>query len=119
MEINLKPSDTEQENIERFDQFILAVTPKWFNWIGWLLILGALFVLKEKADSFVVNIISGISVGLITAYFMCYFYKFTFKNIPFIKSKAKVRLASLLVSGALSLMFLLLFQAVVDVLGKI
>jgi len=73
MKIDLKAKKSEAEWQHMIDKFALAVTPKWFEWLGWVLILGALTFLGKKADSIAINVILGISGGLFVLYFFNFF----------------------------------------------
>lgn len=56
MQINLKEEKTEQEWQKTFDEFWLKFTPKWFEWLGWLLIIGALNYITELSDSVILQL---------------------------------------------------------------
>jgi len=118
MKIDLKVKKSEAEWQRTIDRFALAATPKWFEWLGWVLILGALTFLAKKADSLAIHIILGISGGLFVLYFFNFFYQFEFKNIPFIKSPSVARIVSIALAGAIGIGLWLLFKAVIGVLGE-
>ena len=118
MKIDLKEKKSEAEWQRTVDRFALAATPKWFEWLGWVLILGALTFLEKKVDSVALHILLGISGGLFVLYFFNFFYQFEFENIPFIKSPAVARIVSIVLAGAIGTGLWFLFRAVIDVLGE-
>jgi CHASE3 domain sensor protein len=42
MKINLKAKKTETEWQKTLDNFWMKAAPQWFEWLGWILILGAI-----------------------------------------------------------------------------
>jgi hypothetical protein len=47
MKIDFNTKKTEADWQRVFDDFCIKATPKWFEWLGWVLILGALTFLTE------------------------------------------------------------------------
>lgn len=104
MKIDFDAKDTEAGWQARLDKFWLAATPQWFDWVGWLLIMGALTFVSQETLNIAVKIIVAISYGLLLMYFGSYFYQFEFINLPFVKRYPKVaRVTSLAISGLLFL----------------
>ena len=104
MKIDFDKKDTEAGWQARLDKFWLAATPRWFDWVGWLLILGALTFVAQKTSNMAVKIVTAISYALLFMYFQSYFYQFEFVNLPFVKRHPYfARAASLAISGLLGL----------------
>lgn len=94
---------------KQLDQFYIKATQKWFEWLGWLLIIGAVTYVEDKEPSIYIKIIQIISYILLFFYFQSYFYQFTFINIPLTKGRPNLaRALSLLMSGVFGLAFYLL-----------
>lgn len=58
-----------------FERFILAFTPKWFTFVGWLLILGGLSYVSINTDSVLIDALFNISFLFIIFYLAVSFFK--------------------------------------------
>ncbi len=116
MKIDFDEKDTEAGWQKRLDKFWLAAAPKWFEWIGWLFLLGALKFVEKKTSNFTVTVISNVSYVLLFMYFQSHFYQFEFVNIPFVKKHPKLaRFTSLGISGLLGIgIFLLISYSIAE-----
>lgn len=86
---------------------------RWFQWVEWLLMLGALTFVAEKSDSLAVKVVTIISYVMLGLYFQSYFYQFEFVNIPYLKRNPRLsRAISIGISAVLGLVvfFLLRFS---------
>jgi len=118
MKIDLKVKKTESEWQRAIEKFALAAVPKWFEWLGWVLILGVLTFVARETNSVAVKIILGISGGLFFLYFSNVFYRFEWENIPFVRSRAVARIVSIALAGGIGVGLWFLFERVIDVLGE-
>ena len=99
--------------------FLLNFTPIWFNWMGWVIILGTLSYLSEKTGSIPVSVLFWISYILLFLYLTKYFYQFDWENFPFIKSPKISFVISVLLSAFLGWFSWYLFSSVVEVLNSV
>ena len=118
IQVDLKSKKTEYEWQSTLDKFWLSLTPKWFTWIGWVIVLGVLKYVNERTENMAISILHVASHILFIMYFIAFFYQLNFINIPFIKSEKISRLISILLSGSLGLGVLLLLQSIIKELGK-
>lgn len=119
MKINLKAEKTEYEWQKIIDKFWLIFTPNWFNWLSWVLIIGAITYLAEKSNNILLNVAEIISYLSLFHYLQAFFYSLEFHGIPFIKNEKVRRAISLLISAFLaSGIFLFLSKLVFELKGK-
>ena len=85
--INFQSKKTEFEWQQAFDNFWLDFTPKWFNWLGWVLIIGAIIYLCEKSNSIYLNITKFISFFALFFYFQGFFIHLNFMEFLGLKMK--------------------------------
>ncbi len=117
IDVDLFKKRTEYESQQAWDKFWLAFGPKWFTWLGWVLILGAFQFVAVKVDNFSLRAVNGLSFMVLLCYFQCFFYQFKFINLPLTKDRPKVaRLVSLLISAVLALGVMILLNRSVEVL---
>ncbi len=116
--IDFQTKKTEFEWQQEFDSFWLNFTPKWFNWVGWILIIGAITYLSEKSDSIFLYITKFISFFALFFYFQSFFYSFEFYGIPWVKNERVRRGISILISGALTYAIILFFIKLVAELKR-
>ena len=116
--IDFQTKKTEFEWQQAFDRFWLEFTPKWFNWLGWVLIIGAITYLSEKTNNAYLNITKTLSTFALFFYFQGFFYSFEFHGIPFVKSNKIRRTISIVISGFLTYaVYVFLTKLVVEVKG--
>lgn len=119
MQLDFKDKKTEGDWHETFKRFWLAVTPKWFEWLGWVLILGVIKYATEKYNSLPLNIINSLSFSFFFMYFL-YFIDIEFDGLPFIKSRKLRIMISSLLSGVISFgVWLLLYTVIKEIAGKV
>lgn len=115
-EINLSAQKTEHEWLESIDEFWLKNTPKWFEFLNWIVLLSIFYFLAKQTGDWKILIIFGISFVSLWQFLGSYFYNIHIKGIPFIKNERAERLFSLLIGAIISTGIILLLN---DVLPKI
>jgi hypothetical protein len=117
--MNFKERKTEREWQESVDNFWRKATPQWFEWLGWVFILGAITFLGEQTKNAVVRAISAISFVALFFYLQGFFYSIEFRGFPLIKSERVRRAVSLLLSAILAwAVWLLLFSLATQIKGQ-
>jgi len=112
--INLKVEKTEAGWQETLDSFWRKVTPEWFQWLGWVIMIGGLNFLAKETRNISLQIISGVSYVALFFYLQSIFFSLEFHGFPFIKSEQIRRVVSLIVSGILSVTLFLLLTSLVS-----
>jgi hypothetical protein len=114
MSIDLQAKKTEEEWQQFNNRVIPSATKLWFDWVEWVLIMGALWYLMGKTKSWAVGIAVVISFVMFTAYFNSYILnQISFYNFPFVKSEKVTRWLSLSLAVAISFGISLLLRAVI------
>jgi threonine/homoserine/homoserine lactone efflux protein len=98
-EIDLSQQKSEAQWQATLDAFFLAVTPKVFEWLRWVITLAVLSVVQRKSNSFALSVLLGITYVLSILYFNAFFFQFRFVGLPLLKDR---RLLSRFVSIFLS-----------------
>jgi hypothetical protein len=120
MKIDFKTKKTEAEWQKTLDDFWMKATPKWFEWSGWIIILGAFTFLSKTQENMIIKVITGISYIALFFYFQSFFFSFEFHGIPFVKFEKVRRIISLTLSALLSYgTWLFLCEVVSQISGKI
>ena len=92
----------EAESQYAFDSWLIKAIPRWFEWIGWFLIIGALTYVDKKTNHWAFRLVKSVSYVGLLFYFQSYFYQFEFV-VPFVKKYPKIaRLVSLAISAFLA-----------------
>jgi len=99
-EIDLSAKKNEAGWQSTLDEFMLAATPKLFEWFRWVLTVAVLTYVQRKTHSFALLVLLWCASALLVGYYFSYFYQFTFKH-RFIRSPRAARALSLVISGAL------------------
>jgi hypothetical protein len=81
VEIDFRRRETEAGWQRILDRLGLRAAPVWFEWLEWILVLGALHYIGEKSGSPLVRLIPGISVGLLWFYLNGFFFRMKFKGV--------------------------------------
>lgn len=102
IELDLQHRKTEAGWQEVIDGFALEATSKWFDWLGWVLVLAAFQYVADQSGSLFARAIPVLSVGLLWLYFNAFFFRLHFKGWPFVRSTRVERILSMIVSGLLS-----------------
>ena len=61
IEIDLRRRETEAGWNRVIDTFALEATPKWFEWLGWVLVIAAFQYLADQSGSQAIHLIVGLS----------------------------------------------------------
>ncbi len=100
IEIDLRRRETEAGWQGVIDRFALSATPRWFEWLGWVLILAAFDFVAAKSGSRGARLIPAASVGFLWLCFNAFFFRIHFKGWPWVSSARFERAISLILSGA-------------------
>lgn len=98
--IDFSAKKTEAEWQATLDAFVLAATPKLFEWLRWVLTLAVLRFVAQKTGSTALSVSLAITNGLLVLYFYSYFFQFSFTHAG-IRSVRVARVVSVALSGAL------------------
>lgn len=115
-EIDLAARKTEAERIVALDRFWLGAAPKLFEWLRWVIILGAITYVANQSNSLAFKILLGISYGVMLLYFQSFFYQVKFKNFPLVKNQNVERFISIGLSALLGFGTYSLVRHAVDVI---
>ncbi len=120
IKINLNEKKTEAGWQETIDSFWMNVTPKWFELLEWVIIIGAFTFLAKQTQNMILNIVSGISYISVFFYLQSVFFSLEIFGFPKISSGRYRRIVSLTISAILSLgLWLILNKLVSEIQGKI
>ncbi len=120
IKINLNEKKTGAGWQEAIDSFWMNVTPKWFELLEWVIIIGAFTFLANLTKNMILNIISGISYISVFFYLQSVFFSLEIFGFPKISSERSRRIVSLTVSAILSLgLWLILNKLVSEIQGKL
>ena len=112
--VNFEARETMPERTNPVDRFFLYATPIWFDWLTWILIIGAIQVVADKTNDIYVHAILGISYFFFFSYMFAYFYKNKINGIPFIESNKIRRIVSIILSAWISLCVFYLLSHLVN-----
>ena len=101
-ELNFRHRETEAGWQGLIDEFALEATSKWFEWLGWVLVLAAFQYVADQSGSRFARAIPGLSVGLLWLYFNAFFFRLRFKGWPLVRSARAERILWVVVSGLVS-----------------
>ena len=68
VQIDLAAKETEYEWTRTLDDFWKKVGPQWFQWLEWMIILGALDFAASDTESTVLRLATGLSYGILWLY---------------------------------------------------
>lgn len=100
IEVDLRERRTNPAWARTYERFFLAATPKFFEWIGWVFVLGALQYSREASGSSILAIVEGIATVLLYMYFFSFFVRIKVVGWPFVARDGWV---TFIVSGIISL----------------
>lgn len=103
IERDLRHRETEAGWQQVIDGFALEATPRWFEWLGWVLVLAAFQYLADQGGSRLVRMVPALSVGLLWLYFNAFFFRLQIKGWPLVQSARTERALSIVLSGSLSM----------------
>lgn len=101
-EIRILPPMVEGEWQTKHDAFFLAATPKFYEWLSWVITLAAMSYVQHKSPSSPMYVLIGITYVLTFYYYIAFFRQFKFRGFPLLKSPRDVRLVSYILSFLLS-----------------
>jgi uncharacterized membrane-anchored protein len=120
MKIDFNARKTEVGWQQTVDDFWKEATPTWFEWLEWILVLGAITFLAKETQGTILEIISAVSYIALFFYLQSFFFSFEFHGFPLIRSERVRRFVSLTASAILSIaLWLLLTSMVSDIQGKV
>lgn len=106
MKIDTQLKDTESGWSQRFDNFFLAATPQWFEWIGWTLVLGVLEYLRQQSESSLLLIILAISYSLFWRHIAAVLFRLEITGIKWLRNRsAEIVMVSVLSAVMVSLIY--------------
>ena len=114
--INLSAKKTEAEWAEANDRFFLKATPVWFEWLEWIIIIGAIQVIADKTQDRYVQLIGVISYVFLFFYFLAFFYRIEFHGIPLIKSEIIRGIVSSVLSVSIGM---IVYHLLIDLIGQL
>lgn len=71
IDFNTKKIEADWQRV--LDDFWMKATPRWFEWLSWVLILGAFTFLTEPTQDGVLSIVSGFSYVALFFYLQSFF----------------------------------------------
>lgn len=117
---DFKTKENIRQSIKTWDNFWIKVTPIWFDWMQWILVLGLVGYLVEQTRNIVLFIVYSFSYISFYFYIQGIFYAVDFQGFPFIKSKRAQRGASIILSGIIAIIVWFLISSVISELkGKV
>ncbi len=120
MKIDFSARKTELGWQETLDNFWKRVTPLWFDWLQWTLVLGVIGYLAQQSRNVIIIVTYAFSYVALFFYLQGLFFSLEFKGLPLIRSKRAQRIASLILSGILSLaIWLFLASLISQIQGKV
>ena len=118
--INFNVKKTEKEWQNSWDQFWIAITPLWFDWLQWILVLGVLGYIAKQTQNLFLAIIYVFSYMAFYSYLQGIFYSLEFQGLPFVKTKRAQRIMSLLLSGIMAIaVWFLISNVISELQGKV
>lgn len=120
MKVDFNAKKTEPQWQHVLDEFWKKITPLWFDWLQWILILGVIGFLAEQTRNIVLFIAYTFSYIALFFYLQSIFFSIEFRGISRVKSKRAQRFISMAVSGTLLIgVWLLLSSLIFLVKGKV
>jgi len=110
--IDLPPRETEPGWQGVCDRFGLGAAPTWFNWLEWVLVLGAFDYVATKNGAWLARLAAAISLGLLWIYFNAFFFRLQSKGWFGIRSAGVERTVSTVASSLLAALFWFAAQAI-------
>lgn len=107
MDIDLSRRETEAGWQKILDDFWLSATPKWFEWMGWALLLGALQYLADRTGERLPRVVLAVSWAFVFLYFQSFFFRVQLTGLRWPRSKHGTRMISLTVSAAVAMVMYL------------
>lgn len=104
LKIDFSAKKTEAEWLVASDRFWLAVTPKLFEWLGWVALLAGVSYVQKKTGSGWLSLLLALCTTSMMFYFFALFAKIEFKGFltrhPNVQRFISICLSSGLAGGA-------------------
>ncbi len=113
-ENDLRRRETEAGWQDVCDRFALTAAPTWFNWLEWILVLGAFDYLATKSGSWLPRVAAAVSLGLLWMYFNAFFVRLHLKGWFGVRSAGIERGVSTIISSLLAAGFWFAAQAIAE-----
>jgi hypothetical protein len=111
---------TEVESQKVWDQLWINITPLWFDWLQWVLVLGVIGYIANESQNVFLRIIYAFSYMAFYFYIQGIFYSLEFQRLPFVKTKRAKRMMSVALSGIMAVAIWVLISSVISELqGKV
>ena len=117
MTVDFSEKKTETEWTKSLDKFWKVVTPTWFDWLEWVIILGVFTLVAQKTGNLLVQAATAFSYVAMFFFLQSLFFSIEFVGFPGVRSDGIRRTLSLVISGVLSLSTYLLLTTLVRQLG--
>jgi hypothetical protein len=118
--IDLNTKKTELQWQETIDSFWKKVTPLWFDWLQWVLVLGVIGYIAQESRSTALAVCYEFSYIALFFYLQGLFFSIEFQGLPLLKSKRAQRITSFVLSGLLSLaIWFFLARIISELRGKV
>ncbi len=98
------------------DGFALAAAPMWFNWLEWILVLGAFDYLAAKSGAWLPRLAAAVSVGFLWMYFNAFFFRIQ-RGLVRVPAPSVERGVSTIFSSLLAACFWFGAQAIAEVIA--
>jgi hypothetical protein len=80
VEVDLRRRESEAGWQGICERFALAAAPTWFNWLEWILVLGAFDYLSAKSGAWLPRVAAAVSLGLFWMHFNAFFFRLQLKG---------------------------------------
>jgi uncharacterized membrane protein (DUF373 family) len=100
------------------DNFWLAVTPKWFEFLNWIVLLGLFHFLSDYTKDWKIKIVYLVSNIALYFFLQSFFFNLHFEGIPFLKNKTAKRLFSLIIGAIISLGVFFFIQNIIPKIAE-
>lgn len=117
MTVDFSDKKTEAGWQKSVDEFWKVVTPLWFDWLEWVIILGVFTLVAQETGNLLVRIVTSVSYFAMFFYLQSLFFSIEFVGFPRVRSNRLRRILSLVTSGVLALSTYLLLTTLVGQLG--
>lgn len=116
-QVDLSAKKSESEWLAASDRFWLAVTPKLFEWLGWVALLAGVSFVQKKTGSGWLSVFIVLCTISLMFYFFAFFSKIEFKGF-FSRYPYVQRIISICLSSALAGLAYYLAWASINVLAS-
>lgn len=97
MKFDIKVKNPES-GFERALAIYLKLTSKWFEWLGWVLILGTLHCVAKQSKSGHLSELMVLTYALLWAYFFALFSSYKFEGVTFFKTRKQKIIFSIIIA---------------------